>query len=88
MTKKELQEQWLIEQCKATQAEGGTEPEIDLRYGLAKEFNIKLEWAYQLLRDICEKNPHLHREKVPVYYGSGENEYMRMEYEITWREKY
>jgi hypothetical protein len=83
MTKRELQEKWIIEQVKATQVLGCTQPEIDLRYALVQEFHIKPEWAYQLIKELCEKNPQLHREKVTVgYYGDAKGK----EFEITWRE--
>ena len=83
MTKRKLEENWIIEQVKAAQALGCTQPELDLRHLFAMKFNVKLDWAYQLIRDVCQKNPHLHLEKVPVEYGDGTT---HMEFEVTWRD--
>jgi hypothetical protein len=83
--KRQEQEQWLIDYVKNDQADGCTTSEIDLRYDMAVRFNIRIDWAYELVRKIVAKYPQLHLEKVLVEYGDGKGR-VHPATEITWRD--
>ena len=74
---------WLIAYVKAIQADGCTTPEIDARAAMAIEFGISENWAYELIRQIVQRYPQFHLEKVGIMYGDGKT---HPEWELTWRD--
>jgi hypothetical protein len=70
--KKISKDEWLINLVKETQSKPlCTQPELDARILMAKEFGIGEDWAYECIRDIVKRHEQLVLEDVMALEGDG-----------------